>query len=76
MLCVLIIGAIVLIRRYGGTQPAMNAIVSKAPMMQQNPSENDVIQQNETPLDSVTKRYAKGEMSREEFEEMKKNLDN
>ena len=31
-------------------------------------------QDSETPLDIITKRYAKGEITKEEFEEMKKKI--
>lgn len=35
---------------------------------------NNVQSQNETPLEILKKRYAKGEITKEQFEEMKKNI--
>ncbi|MBL1215211.1 MAG: SHOCT domain-containing protein [Ignavibacteriae bacterium] len=38
-------------------------------------SNNQTIQSNETPLDVLKKRYARGEISKEEFESTKKDLE-
>ena len=38
-------------------------------------SNSKTIQSNETPLDVLKKRYARGEISKEEFESTKKNLE-
>jgi putative membrane protein len=73
MLCILIIVAIILVRRYGGLQQAFNAISSKIPM-QSHPGGASGQQQPETALDILKKRYAKGEITQEQLEEMKKNL--
>ncbi len=73
MLCILVVVAIILVRRYGGLQNALNAIFSKMPM-QSDPGEASNEQQSETALDILKKRYAKGEITQEQFEEMKKNL--
>ena len=73
MLCILIVVAIILVRRYGGLQDAVNAIFSKMPM-QSGLGEASNEKQSETALDILKKRYAKGEISQEQFEEMKKNL--
>ncbi len=35
---------------------------------------NNVQSQNETPLGILKKRYAKGEITKEQYEEMKKNI--
>lgn len=35
---------------------------------------NNVQSQKETPLDILRKRYAKGEITKEQFDEMKKNI--
>ena len=42
--------------------------------MQSDPGEGSNEQQAETALDILKKRYAKGEITQEQFEEMKKNL--
>lgn len=73
MLCILAVVAIILVRRYGGIQNALNAIFSKLPM-QSGTGEASNEQQSETALDILKKRYAKGEITQEQFEEMKKNL--
>ena len=73
MLCLMVVVAIVLVRRYGGIQQALNAIFSKMPM-QSNHGEGSIEQQHETALDILKKRYAKGEVTQEQFDEMKKNL--
>ncbi len=73
MLCILFVVAIILVRRYGGLQNALNAILSKMPM-QSDPGEASNEQQSETALDILKKRYAKGEIKQEQFEEMKRNL--
>ncbi len=73
MLFILVVVAIILVRRYGGLQNALNAIFSKMPM-QSEPGEASNEQQSETALDILKKRYAKGEITQEQFEEMKKNL--
>ncbi len=73
MLCILVVVAIILVRRYGGLQNALNAILSKMPM-HSNRGEALNVQQSETALDILKKRYAKGEITQEQFEEMKKNL--
>lgn len=39
-----------------------------------NYSQNKNGQINESPMDILRKRYAKGEITKEQFEEMKKNL--
>jgi putative membrane protein len=73
MLCILVVVAIILIRRYGGLQQAFNAIFSKIPMQPDSRVDSNE-QKSETALDILKKRYAKGEITREQFEEMKKNL--
>jgi uncharacterized membrane protein len=73
MLCILVVVAIILVRRYGGLQNALNAIFSKMPM-QSAPGAASNEQQSETALDILKKRYAKGDITQEQFEEMKKNL--
>ena len=73
MFCILIVVAIILVRRYGGLQQAINAIFSKMPM-QSDSGEASIEQQSETALDILKKRYAKGEITQEQFEEMKKNI--
>ena len=73
MFCILIVVAIILVRRYGGLQQAINAIFSRMPM-QSDSGEDSIEQQSETALDILKKRYAKGEITQEQFEEMKKNI--
>ena len=73
MFCILIVVAIILVRRYGGLQQAINAIFSRMPM-QSDSGEASIEQQSETALDILKKRYAKGEITQEQFEEMKKNI--
>ena len=73
MLCILVVVAIILIRRYGGLQQAFNAIFSKIPMQPDSRVDSNE-QKSETALDILRKRYAKGEITHEQFEEMKKNL--
>ena len=73
MFCILIVVAIILVRRYGGLQQAINAIFSRMPM-QSDTGEASIEQQSETALDILKKRYAKGEITQEQFEEMKKNI--
>ena len=36
-----------------------------------NKNSGQIIQSNETPLEIIKKRYAKGELTKEQFEEMK-----
>lgn len=71
----LLVVAIIMISRYGGVQQAFNSIVSKMPMQSTTPAGPHVSQQSETPMDILKKRYAQGEITREQFEEMKKNLE-
>ena len=73
MLFIMVVVAIVLVRRYGGLQNALNAILSKMPM-QSGLGEASNEKQSETALDILKKRYAKGKNTLEQFEEMKKNL--
>ena len=73
MLCILIGVGIILVRRYGGLQQAINAVFPKMPM-QSDSGEASIEQQSETALDILKKRYAKGEITQEQFEEIKKNL--
>jgi putative membrane protein len=39
-----------------------------------NYSQNKNGQNNESPMETLKKRYAKGEITKEQFEEMKKNI--
>ena len=73
MLCILIIVAIILVKRYGGIQEALNAISARMPV-DSGSSGTSGQQQPETALDILKIRYAKGEITQEQFEEMKKNL--
>ncbi len=73
MLCILAVVATILVRRYGGLQNALNAILSKMPM-RSTTGETPNEQQSETALDILKKRYAKGEITQEQFEETKKDL--
>ena len=45
------------------------------PWMRGSDRDNNKSTELETPLDLLKKRYAKGEISREEFEQMKKDLE-
>ena len=73
MLCIMVVVAIILVRRYGGLQNALNAIFTRMPM-KSAPGEPLNEQQSETALDILKIRYAKGEITQEQFEEMKKNI--
>ena len=73
MLCILIVVALILIRRYGGIQQTIDAISSKI-TMQSGTGQASIEHQPETALDILKKRYAKGEITQEQFEEMKRNL--
>jgi putative membrane protein len=73
MLCILIVVAIVLVRRYGGIQQTLDAILSRT-SIQSNTGESSNQPQIESALDILKKRYAKGEITQEQFEEMKKHL--
>ncbi len=46
----------------------------KSPWMQDSNGHHSENTDSETALDIIKKRYAKGEITKEEFEEMKKNL--
>ncbi len=72
MLGLLAIIAFIVIKRYGGIQNALNAILTKLPM--QGSVGDASVEQTETALDILKKRYASGEITQEQFEDMKQNL--
>ncbi len=67
---VLGIAAIVVIRRFGGVQQALDALLQRAqPSAGSGP---DRIESSaESPLEILERRFARGEITREEFEEMR-----
>jgi uncharacterized membrane protein len=69
----LIIGAIVLIRRYGGLNPAINALKASLPAGS-DPTGGLTPRRSESALEILKQRYARGEINLEQFEEMKRNL--
>jgi uncharacterized membrane protein len=73
MFGILVVGAIILVRRHGGLQEVKNAIFARMPM-QSDSGEDSIEQQSETALDILKQRYAKGEITQEQFEVMKKNI--
>lgn len=73
MLGVLFIGAIFLIRRYGGLNPAINALTAQIPL-RSGPIGDVNRHRSESALEVLKLRYAKGEVDLEQFEEMKRNL--
>ncbi len=72
MLGLLAIIAFMVIKRYGGIQNGLNAILTILSM--HNSVGDRSAEQSETALDILKKRYAKGEITQEQLEEMKQNL--
>ncbi|SMF22816.1 Short C-terminal domain-containing protein [Alteromonadaceae bacterium Bs31] len=73
MFCIMLLVAFVLIKRYGGIQQALDVVFTRLP---EQPKMNQLEQntQGESPLDIIKLRYASGEISKEQYEAMKKEL--